>query len=208
MFLFTFGSEILTMVGDSSKRGQLALGSIRCVIWVVLFLFFLRVRSRIAKLSDADLSVFLSMSTVKGGLIVGLGQLAFIAFSSIQCASEAKLQGNDWKECKRSLLSQTGLGGLVGLYTVISLVSSIAPKRYIDRHTIKLERIAIMDLNVKETVEVLGLSITAGCGLFLLGNYGVEGTFADDSEEEVRSGEEWRGAKRRYQLNAMENPRN
>ena len=53
-------------------------------------------------------------------------------------------------ECKRSLYSQTGLGGLVAEYTILLLVSGIAPRKYIDRHIIKLKKIATMDLNVKE----------------------------------------------------------
>ena len=89
------------------------------------------VRSRVAKLSDADLSRFLSLSVVKGGLIVGLGQLIFLAFSSVQCLNEASAEGHDWTECKRSLYSQTGLGGLVAEYTIIELVSGIAPRKYI-----------------------------------------------------------------------------
>ena len=36
-----------------------------------------------------------------------------------------------------------------------------------------------------QTVEVLGLSIAGGCGLFLLGNYGVQGDFSNDAEEWV-----------------------
>ena len=50
----------------------------------------MRFRARVAKLSDADLESFLSNEVIKGGLIVGLGQLLFLAFASIQCESEAR----------------------------------------------------------------------------------------------------------------------
>ena len=112
--------------------------------------FALRIRSTIARLPDSDLSRFLSMSVIKGGLIVGLGQLIFLAFSSVQCLNEATIEGHDWRECKRSLYSQAGLGGLVAEYTILLLVSGVAPKKYIDRHIIKLERIATMNLNLEE----------------------------------------------------------
>ena len=90
------------------------------------------------------------MSVIKGGLIVGLGQLIFLAFSSIQCVNEANVEGRDWRECKRSLYSQTGLGSLVAEYTIIMLVSGVAPRKYIDRHIIKPKKIATMDLNLEE----------------------------------------------------------
>ena len=124
--------------------------SARCLLYMITLLFALQIRSRIAKLSDADLSKFLSMSIIKGGLVVGLGQLVFLAFSSIQCLNEATVEGHDWRECKRSLYSQTGLGGLVVEFTILLLVSGIAPKKYIDRHIIKPKKIATMDLNLKE----------------------------------------------------------
>ena len=110
----------------------------------------LRVRSRIARLSDADFSKFLSLSIIIGGLIVGLGQLVFLAFSSIQCVNEATVEGLDWRECKRSLISQAGLGGLVGLYIILLLVSGIAPRKYIDRHISKPKKIARLDPNFEE----------------------------------------------------------
>ena len=110
----------------------------------------MRVRSRIARLSDADFSKFLSLSIIIGGLIVGLGQLVFLAFSSIQCVNEATVEGLDWRECKRSLISQAGLGGLVGLYIILLLVSGIAPRKYIDRHISKPKKIARLDPNFEE----------------------------------------------------------
>ena len=90
------------------------------------------------------------MSVIKGGLIVGLGQLLFLAFSSVQCLNEANVEGLGWTECKRSLYSQNGLGGLVAEYTILLLVSGIAPRKYIDRHMIKPKKIAAMDLNLEE----------------------------------------------------------
>ena len=75
-------------------------------------------------------------------------------------------------------ISQAGLGGLVSLFTVITLVSGVAPKRYIERHTVKTRDVVTMNLKVSEFVQILGLAIAGGCGLFLLGNYGVEGDFS------------------------------
>ena len=158
----TFGSEILIMIGFRFDRGEVIQAFITMVLFFIMLLVFWRIRSRVAKLSDADLSEFLSMSVVKDGLIVGLGQLAFLAFSSIQCESEARIEGRSWEDCNRSLYSQAGLGGLVTLFTVITLVSGVAPKRYIEKHTIKIRDIVTMNLNVAEFVQVLGLTIAGG----------------------------------------------
>ena len=79
-----------------------------------------------------------------------MGQLVFLAFSSIQCMNAASIEGHDWTACKRTLYSQTGLGGLVAEVTIITLASGVAPRKYVDRHIIKAEKIATMDLNLKE----------------------------------------------------------
>ena len=85
--------------------------------------------------------------------------------------------------CRRSLYSQTGLGSLIGLYTIIKLISGAAKKDYIERHTIKIQNVMKVTLDPREFIEVLGLSITATSGLFLLANYGASG--------DVRGSEVW-----------------
>ena len=40
-----------------------------------------------------------------------------------------------------------------------------------------------MDLSVRQKVEVLGLALSGVCVLFLLGNYGAQGTFGSVGEE-------------------------
>lgn len=128
---------------------------VRCLVYGVILFVALRIRSRIAKLSNSDLSKFLSISVIKGGLVTGLSQLVFLAFSSVQCISEANIEGHSWRVCKRCLYSQTGLGALVALFTIITLVSGVAPRKYIDRHTIKPKNILKMDLNMEEVSDVL-----------------------------------------------------
>ena len=68
-------------------------------------------------------------------------------------------------------------------YTIFILVARIYPKKYIDKHTINVNKVATIDLSFRQKVTVLGLSITTSCGLFLLGNYGVAGDFYNDTEE-------------------------
>ena len=88
--LFTVVSEILTMVGNNWDQNQVIQGSVQSLIWLCLLPVFMHVRAGVAGFSDKDLSDFLSMSVIKGGLFVGLAQLTFLAFSSVQCQSEAR----------------------------------------------------------------------------------------------------------------------
>ena len=101
--LLTFVSELLIMIGFKFERSETIQASLTMVLFFFVLLVSWRIRSMVGELSDADLSEFLSMSVIKVGLVVGLGQLAFLAFSSIQCESEARLEGKGWEDCNRSL---------------------------------------------------------------------------------------------------------
>ena len=46
-----------------------------CIIWVLLFLLTLELRAKTARLPDSELSEFLTISVLKGGILVGLGQV-------------------------------------------------------------------------------------------------------------------------------------
>ena len=151
---------------------------------LLLLAFALRVRSSIARLSDSDLSSMLSNVILKDGILLGLGQLSFLIFSSIQCEN-AKHEGVAYfyLECSRTLYSQTGLGYMVVLFLIIKIVSSIAPKRILDKHIVSFKKVLAVDLNFNEFVQFFGLSVAAGCALFLLGGYGAEGDFHTAAEE-------------------------
>ncbi|GMH93315.1 hypothetical protein TL16_g12594 [Triparma laevis f. inornata] len=136
-------------------------------------------RSYVAKLSDEDLSKFLTEDVVMGSVLVGLGQLAFLMFASIQCHGNA----DDWRQCNRTLLSQAGLSGMVTLFTIIKLASGVVPKRILEKHVISLKKVLAMDLNAEEASQFFGLAIAAGCALYPLGNYGAEGDFSDEAEK-------------------------
>lgn len=66
---------------------------------------------------------------------------------------------------------------MIAALTVIKIISSIAPKRILDKHVLSLKNVVAMNLNTEELVEAFGLSIAALCGMWLLGNYGAEGNF-------------------------------
>ena len=112
------------------------------------------------------------------GMLVGLGQLAFLMFKSIQCDGNK----DDWRDCNRTLYSQAGLGFMVTLFTIIKLASGVVPKRILDKHVISPKKVLAMDMNAEEVVQFLGLFTAAGCALWPLGNYGAEGNFGNNAD--------------------------
>ncbi|GMI02040.1 hypothetical protein TrVE_jg672 [Triparma verrucosa] len=177
--LFTFVSEFLLVVGDDFAMSQIIVSSVRSFCWLALLKLGLKSRSHIAKLSDEDLTKFLTNDVIFGGMLVGLGQSAFLMFASIQCDGNT----DDWRKCSRTLYSQLGLSGMVTLFTLIKLASGVVPKRILERHVISPKKVLAMDLNTDEAVQAFGLLAAAGCALYPLGNYGAEGNFGDDVEK-------------------------
>ena len=114
-----------------------------------------------------------------GGAIVGLGQLVFLMFASIQCDGKVE----DWIECNRTLSSQTGLSYMVALVVIIMLVSGVIPKEVLLKHTISLKRVMAMYLSNEESFQAFGHSVAFICALYLLGSYGAEGDFISEAEK-------------------------
>ena len=88
--LLTVGSQVCYVLGTDQRQEKIISSIMYIFGWLILYPICLRVRSSISKLSDDDLTEFLSMIVLKEGLIVGMAQLAFLAFSSLQCSSEAR----------------------------------------------------------------------------------------------------------------------
>ncbi|GMH98487.1 hypothetical protein TrVE_jg9990 [Triparma verrucosa] len=181
--LFAFVSEFLAVVGYDFAMFQIIASSARSLCWLALLKFGLKCRSHVARLSDEDLSKFLTNDVIFGGMLVGLGQLAFLMFASIQC--DGNNNTDDWRQCRRTLYSQGGLSFLVALFTIIKLASGVVPKRILDKHVISPKKVAAMDLNAEEAVQFFGLAIAAGCALWPLGNYGAEGDFGNNADGKV-----------------------
>ncbi|GMH80284.1 hypothetical protein TL16_g08484 [Triparma laevis f. inornata] len=177
--LFTLVTEILSLVGDDFAESVLIKASLRSVLWLAFLKFGMKCRARIATLSDEDLSKFLTNYVIMKSMLVGLGQLAFLMFASIQCDGNA----DDWTRCRRTLYSQVGLSGMVTLFTIIKLLSGVVPKRILDKHVISPKKVLAMDLNAEQAAQAFGLFVAAGCALWPLGNYGAEGDLGNDAEE-------------------------
>ncbi|GMI05766.1 hypothetical protein TrVE_jg12803 [Triparma verrucosa] len=176
--LFTFVPEFLAIVGDDFATRQVIMSSGRSLFYLAFLKVGMMSRSHMANLSDEDLSKFLTNDVIMGGVLMGLGQLAFLMFGSVQCDGNA---GN-WRKCNRTLVSQTSLSAMVTLLTIIKILSGVVPKRILDNHVISPKKVFAMDLNTEQAVQAFGLLIAAGCALYPLGNYGAEGDFRSQSE--------------------------
>ena len=62
-------------------------------------------------------------------------------------------------------------------------MAGVVPLRILNRHRLTVRQMVEMDLSARQMVEVLALSLSGICVLFLLGNYGAEGTFGSEGEE-------------------------
>ncbi|GMH47155.1 hypothetical protein TrVE_jg3053 [Triparma verrucosa] len=179
--LFSFVSEFLSVVGHDFAKIRIIMSCVKALFWLISLKIGMKVRSHVASLSDEDLSNFLMNDVIFGGMLVGLAQLAFIMFGSIQCDGNA----DDWRQCSRTLYSQAGLSFMVTLFTIIKLLSGVVPKRVLAKHVISPKKVLAMDLKANEAVQFFGLFLAAGCALYLLGNYGSEGDFWNNTEEFV-----------------------
>ncbi|GMH88692.1 hypothetical protein TrST_g13661 [Triparma strigata] len=130
-----------------------------------MLLFAEKVRSCIARQPDQELSDFLTEVVLKGGVFIGLAQLAFLIFRAIQCKGEVREMERcvawdenhqeyeikcDWRQCNRTLFAQTGLGMMVTIYIGVKIISGLAPKRILDKHIVQTKKIVAMDLNLVE----------------------------------------------------------
>jgi len=185
-FLFAFVSTFFTFVGkdESLQIWQVVL---YVLLWMILFIIAMRCRSVIARLSDEVLSNFLTKDVIMRGMLVGLGQLLFLMFGSIQCSKSPKPPANQDCEgldcCNRTLYSQFGLSSMVALFTIIKLISGVVPKQILRKHTISLKKVIAMDMNFKESLQVFSISVVMGCAIYALANYKVKGDVHDDTEK-------------------------
>ena len=99
----TWLCEWLTVVGFEWDGHQIFLAVIRSCGWAVTLVLGLKVRARIARLPDKDLSTFLVDKVFTEGFLVGIGQLIFLVFSSIQCDTATMAAGEGWMQCRRTL---------------------------------------------------------------------------------------------------------
>ncbi|GMH79050.1 hypothetical protein TrLO_g7737 [Triparma laevis f. longispina] len=187
-FILTYFAEFLGLFWTPPNTSIIVEKSIEClVVYPALFMLGMKSRSRIAKLTDKDLSRFLTNDVVMGGVIIGLGQLTFLMFASIQCDNGNFIDGvDDWRQCNRTLYSSAGLGGMVTLYVLIKIhVSGVVPQHILEKHTISMKKILAMKMNDTESVQAFGLATAVGCALYSLGGYGADGDFRSDAEEQL-----------------------
>lgn len=85
-FIFAYISTFLSLVGRKFTPEAIITTILYCILWYLIFIFAYKSREYIANHdSDKELSYFLTNDVMVGGVIIVLGQLAFLAFPSIQC---------------------------------------------------------------------------------------------------------------------------
>lgn len=72
---------------------------------------------------------------------------------------------------------------MITMYVIIKLMSGVVPKHILQKHVVSMKRFAAMHMNAEEFVQSSGLLIAGVCALFMLGNYGTEGGFRNDTEK-------------------------
>ncbi|GMI18350.1 hypothetical protein TrLO_g7895 [Triparma laevis f. longispina] len=106
--------------------------------------------------------------------------LAFLMFASIQCENS---NSDDWRQCNRTLISQTGLSFMIALYAIIKILSGVVPEHILEKHVFSMKKVVAMKMNAEESVQAFGLAIAICCALFSLGGYGANGNFGNDEEK-------------------------
>ncbi|GMH91599.1 hypothetical protein TL16_g12100 [Triparma laevis f. inornata] len=180
-FIYGYGKDIVYLAASRDLFPVFLI--VKAMIWIVLLIFGQRVRSGVADLPGAKMSHYLTHVVLKGGFFVGLAQLSFLIFSSIQCEGDE----GSYHQCSRTLYSQTGLGIMVVLYLSIKIVTGLVPDHILDRHIVSVEKVVALDLNLEEKVQAVGLSIAAASAMFMLGNYGAKGDFRSEAERTLLS---------------------
>ncbi|GMI13078.1 hypothetical protein TrLO_g1890 [Triparma laevis f. longispina] len=182
-FICAFSPEVVPLIIGYEKSVLKMVA--KCVVWVLLFFLGWRIRRYIASLRDEDLSVFLTEYFFKGVLIIGLSQLTFLIFTSIQCERSV---GGEWRQCKRTLVSQTGLGGIIGGFVAFRILSGLVPAAILRRRSVSPKKLLSMHLTSRDFLKMAALFIVALSALFLLSNYGSKGNFKDTTESYATNG--------------------
>ena len=143
------------------------------------------IRGWVATADNHQISEFLTNGVIKDGLLIGLAQLGSLLFSSIQCEAEVEEWSHSWRDCTRTLFSQTGLGAMICLYLGPKILSRLVSKNILDKHLVSMRSIFAMDLKIEGFVECFGLAIAACCALYMLGSYGAKGDFHNSFERGI-----------------------
>ncbi|GMH91759.1 hypothetical protein TL16_g12148, partial [Triparma laevis f. inornata] len=161
------------------------------VLLILLFFATLKVRNIVASRDPEMISGFLVKSVIYKGLLLGTIKLTFLVFTSIKCETElweeeekSNLE-HPWRDCNRTLYSQTGLGIMIIIYLTLSVLSGIASTSVLEDHTVTLKKAWTMDMDFAESVQCCGIFLSAFLAIYLAGNYGAEGDFRSELDQNL-----------------------
>ncbi|GMH77653.1 hypothetical protein TL16_g07484 [Triparma laevis f. inornata] len=191
------GSVFFLTIGYGFTLASNLLGFGVCAFFLACLYFIVRVRKLAEKLPEYQLTDFLIFVVFKGGILIGVTQLMFLAFAPLQCIASQQnfapwifdADNNEpftkeptddekaWKNCRRSIYSTTGLAFIVSLYTLFQISAAVVPYKVLRRHILPAKQLIEMNLSFTQALEIVLLCTCAASALFLIGNYGVEGNF-------------------------------
>ena len=157
-----------TLMGSAWSFSRVALG-----LWLLRFV--LSVRSRASYLLEQRLSRFLTDNVLFPALSF-MGILTFFALDPIKCWLE---RPDDLEVCKRTLIGQAGLSGILLVHLAFSSMSAVFPKRVRSNHTITLLQFATGNLTFTEGVKLTVLAFAASCAFLLFAQYNARAIIND-----------------------------
>ncbi|GMH51421.1 hypothetical protein TrST_g4611 [Triparma strigata] len=156
---------------DGGLQQRILIFLIRGSIGLVLCVIFLHCRAKAARLPEERLSRWLTDSVVIPS-IQTLGVYIFFILDPIRCYLEHHRDLDvEESHCMRTLLGQSGLVFILLNYHIFSMLNSIFPPHIVQQKTINLYKIATGDINWREAIQLIGISIAICCSFFLFSQY-------------------------------------
>jgi len=142
---------------------------LRFPIYVIAYKLGLKLRRKSAKLSRSQLSTFL-VHGVFAEFIACSTTIIFFTFEVFSCWIEEE-RGN----CARSSSAALYLSAFVVFHSLVTLSSKAVSSEVRNQVALRKERIATLNLNMKETLQMAFTVSMSICGIILFSSLGVPG---------------------------------
>ena len=171
-FSFILGSGISYAVGNFriSEKGD---GWISLAVLVPLLLAYklgLEIRTKAAQLPPAELSDFLCITVLLGG-VGAMAPMIFFSFESVSCYSSNGLESD---QCENTGRAAMYLSGYLLVVTLVSLASKAVPREDRDEG-LTYKNLAILRLKRMQEIQGALGTVTALASMYLFSVLGVEG---------------------------------
>ncbi|GMH53066.1 hypothetical protein TrST_g11050 [Triparma strigata] len=173
-FSFLAIIEIAKAVGYLRKGVMFGLifQLVKITVWVLMFVFALRLREAAGELKPKRLSEFLCTTILLKGS-ASIGPMSFFAFEAVSCfISQGSL---DSKMCHNTSTAGGGLSMYIALFVLNEFANHTVPKGVLREVSWDYHHVATLKLKWWQRLQGILLVITALVSLYLLSFVGVEG---------------------------------